>query len=244
MVKNGFLLNNFYITQEKGDLSSMSMKNPPTHFITMLRHGKSQANEQNVLQGQMDSPLSEVGIRQSRSLAEHWNTRGIVFDNIISSPLDRAYGTARIVADSLSIPIELDSIWMERAFGKAEGMLYDEILTRYMELPPRSIYEPAYETGESDWDLYIRAAKAVQSLIFRQPGRYLVVSHGAILNAALSTIIGITPKPPKQRIRFRFSNTGYVNLEFNSQNQNWSICSLNTTYHLYNPGNDIELLSD
>jgi 2,3-bisphosphoglycerate-dependent phosphoglycerate mutase len=232
------------ITHEKGDPSSMSKDNPSTHFITMLRHGKSQANEQSVLQGQMDSPLSEEGIQQSRSLAKYWNSRGITFDRIISSPLARAYGTARIISEFLSVPIDLDSLWMERAFGKAEGMLYDEILSMYIDLPPRSIYEPAYETGESDWDLYMRAAKAVQSIIYRPSGNYLIVSHGAILNATLSSIIGITPKPANQRIRFRFSNTGYAKLEFNSHNQNWSIISLNTTAHLLDLGKEINPRSD
>jgi len=210
----------------------MSKYHPGSHFITILRHGKSQANEENVLQGQMDSPLSTDGIRQSDALADHWKANGTTFHKIISSPLGRAHETARIISDRLAIPIELDEKWMEREFGKAEGLPYDEILTKYNELPPRSIYEPAYETGESDWDLYIRASKAIQQLIRRPSGNYLVVSHGAIINAALASILGITPRPPNQRIRFRFSNTGYAQLEFNAQTQNWSIRSLNNVYHL------------
>ncbi len=211
----------------------MTIDIPSSHHITFLRHGKSQANEENVLQGQMDSPLSTIGIHQSRALAEYWATKGVTFDKIISSPLDRAHETARIVSEHLSTTIELDDRWKERDFGKAEGLVYEEIFSRYGEIPPRSIYEPAYESGESDWDLYIRAANAVQSITYRPKGRYLIVSHGAILNAALSTILGITPKPPNQRVRFRFSNTGYANIEYNTKSQNWTIRSLNNTYHLF-----------
>jgi 2,3-bisphosphoglycerate-dependent phosphoglycerate mutase len=218
----------------------MSKNSPSTHNITLLRHGKSQANEQNVLQGQMDSPLTEEGVRQSQALATHWKAEEVTFTKIISSPLGRAHETAHIVSDLLMIPIELDDQWKEREFGKAEGLRYEEILSKYHELPPRSVYDPAYETGESDWDLYIRAANAVQNLTYRTSGRYLVVSHGSIMNAALSAIIGITPKPPYHRIRFRFSNTGYANLEYNAHHQSWSIHSLNCVCHL----TKIEPISD
>jgi 2,3-bisphosphoglycerate-dependent phosphoglycerate mutase len=222
----------------------MSKNTPTTHYITLLRHGKSQANEKNILQGQMDSPLSEEGVRQSHALAAYWKAKDITFNKIISSPLGRAYETACIISELLTIPIELDDQWKEREFGKAEGLLYEDIFSKYHELPQRSVYDPAYETGESDWDLYIRAANAVQDLAYRPAGRYLVVSHGSIMNASLSAIIGITPKPPKHRIRFRISNTGYAKLEYNTHNQNWTIHSLNCTCHLINLQMNSDLPSD
>jgi broad specificity phosphatase PhoE len=209
-----------------------SIKTPATHQITFLRHGQSTANESQVLQGQMDSPLSKEGIRQCQALARYWQAQGVMFEKIISSPLGRAHMTAKYVSESLSLEVTLEDAWMEREFGVAEGVSYDEIISTHEDLPPRSIYAQAYETGESDWDLYIRAAKAIQTLIRNPPGRYLVVSHGAILNAALYTILGITPKPPNQRLRFRFENTGYAEVEYYDPHQRWTLNSLNNTYHL------------
>lgn len=210
----------------------MSIDFPVTHQITFLRHGKSEANDQNILQGQKDSPLSSEGNQQAQALASYWSTEGFSFHKIISSPLGRAHETARIISEKLSVPIELNDKWMERDFGLAEGLLYEEIYSNLKDLPPRSIYEPAFETGESDWDLYIRAASAVQSLTYEDPGKYLIVAHGAILNSALSSILGITPRPSTYRIRFRFYNTGYAMLEYNGNSQSWTILSLNNTYHL------------
>jgi 2,3-bisphosphoglycerate-dependent phosphoglycerate mutase len=210
----------------------MSTLFPFTHYFTFLRHAKSEANEQKVLQGQMNSPLTIEGVQQSEALGKYWSSEGVTFQQIISSPLIRARETADIISNLLSIPIEFDDKWMEREFGQAEGLPYEEVLSKLKDLPPRSIYEPAYETGESDWDLYIRAASAVQSLTYQQPGNYLVVSHGSIMNFALSAILGITPRSSHQRIRFRFNNTGYAQLEYNMHDQNWSLQSLNNTYHL------------
>jgi 2,3-bisphosphoglycerate-dependent phosphoglycerate mutase len=209
-----------------------SIEIPLTHQITLLRHGKSTANEDQILQGQMDSPLSPEGERQCQALARFWSSQEVSFEKIISSPLGRAHSTARYIADALSIEIELIEDWMEREFGIAEGLPYDAIIAEYKDLPPRSIYEPAYETGESDWDLYIRAANAIQNLIRNPPGNYLVVSHGAILNAALYSILGITPRPSNQRSRFRFDNTGYSEIDYNDADQRWTLRSLNNTYHL------------
>jgi len=209
-----------------------SIELPVTHQITLLRHGKSTANEQQVLQGQMDSPLSPEGIQQCQALGRYWKAEGVQFHKIISSPLGRAHETARFIADALSLEIFLEEDWMEREFGVAEGLPYEEIISKYKDLPPRSIYEPAYKTGESDWDLYIRAANVIQNLLRNPPNRYLVVSHGAILNAALYSILGITPKPSCHRSRFRFENTGYAEVEYNDSTQSWTLSSLNNTCHL------------
>jgi len=212
----------------------MLKNQPATLHITLLRHGRSQANELNVLQGQMDSPLSSEGIHQSQLLGEYWHSQGKEFDQIICSPLGRAHETARIISELLSTPIELDDRWMEREFGKAEGLLFDDVFSKYSEYPRRSIYEPAYESGESDWDLYIRAADAVQGLMHKPAGQYLVVSHGSIINFALFTMFGITPQPSSHRLRFRFNNTGFAEFEYNTEDQNWTIWSLNCTSHLDN----------
>jgi hypothetical protein len=47
------------------------------------------------------------------------------------------------------------------------------------------------ETGESRWELYLRAGRAIQHILDRSPGRYLVAAHGGVLNMALYAILGI-----------------------------------------------------
>ena len=93
--------------------------------ITILRHGESIGNFENRLQGQMDYPLTELGIRQAEALANRWISSGICFDHIISSPLSRAYQTATIIAEKLNInQIETDPLWMERDMGVFSGQTF------------------------------------------------------------------------------------------------------------------------
>ena len=136
-------------------------------------------------QGQADFPLTATGREQAAALAERWAGEGVRFDRIITSPLLRARETAEIIAARLDAPLELDPIWMEWANGRLAGMSMVEAREKY----PRPAFIDPYmhigETGESITELYLRAGRAVQGLVDRAPGSYLVVAHGGILNMAL-----------------------------------------------------------
>jgi broad specificity phosphatase PhoE len=201
-----------------------------THHITLLRHGVTTANRESVIQGQMDFPLSEAGVLQAQALSNHWARRGVRFDQIISSPLQRALRTAQIIADKLEIPVEIDPAWQERNLGGAEGRDGEGAFAALERFP--SPDEPAFETGESDWDLFTRAVRALQALLRRPPARYLVVSHGAFMNAVLRAALGISPRGRTWPPRFVFENTGYADLVYDSDIARWSIERLNETSHL------------
>jgi probable phosphoglycerate mutase len=204
-----------------------------SHRITFLRHGVTTANRESVIQGQLDYPLSDEGVAQSDALAAAWRGAGVRFDQIISSPLARARRTAEIIAQALELPVAFDESWQERRLGEAEGRPGDEAFAAMEHFP--TPYEPVFRSGESEWDLYLRAAGAVQSLVRRPPGAYLVVSHGAILNAALRAILGIPPRGRAWPTRFVFDNTGYAVLEYEDERARWTLERLNETSHLRSP---------
>lgn len=100
--------------------------------IIIMRHGESENNVSDILSSLIDMPyhLTRKGRRQvseNASLlkkAEH-------IDFILSSPVVRAYETAKIVAECHGIPtasISIDSRLREPFFGKAEGKTYQEYL--------------------------------------------------------------------------------------------------------------------
>jgi broad specificity phosphatase PhoE len=204
-----------------------------SHEITFLRHGLSIANAHNVLQGQHDFPLAEEGRLQVEKLARHWASQQRKFDRIISSPLLRASETARLIGEALGVDVEFDEIWMERQFGMAEGSDYEVARNWYKDRPLPSDYEPFYENGESEWDLFLRAGQAIQGLIRRPAGAYLVVSHGGILGATLRAILGSAPRGGRERpVHIDFANTGYAVVHYDDQTARWSIVQLNVTCHL------------
>jgi broad specificity phosphatase PhoE len=204
-----------------------------SHTITFLRHGLSVANENGIVQGQMDYPLSEQGIAQANALAAYWSDHHFEFDLLISSPLVRASSTAEIISRALRIPVEYDESWMERLSGTAQGKAYEALDTLAASSMQPSSHDPLFEHGESEWDLFLRAAAAIQKLVRRPSGSYLVVSHGAILAAAFRAIFGVSPPSGRTRpLRIRFENTGYSIFEYHSGDARWSLRKHNVTTHL------------
>jgi 2,3-bisphosphoglycerate-dependent phosphoglycerate mutase len=202
-----------------------------TYHITLLRHGESIGNAGNYYQGLHDFDLSARGEAQAQALAEEWYSAGVSFDQVISSPLLRARRTAEIIAARLGIPLEFDPDWMEMDNGVLAG-LKQEVADELYPWPDfRNLYEPIGQTGESEWDVFLRACRAVARLMQRPPGRYLVVAHGAILNRALKAMLGIMPQPNFHGTHFNFVNTGYIVLEYRPERHEWLVLKLSDRDH-------------
>jgi broad specificity phosphatase PhoE len=201
--------------------------------ITFVRHGESVGNAERRFQGQADFPLSESGQSQAQKLSEIWKAKKITFDAAIASPLSRARETAEILLAALGGPaLELEPLWMERDNGKRSGMTWEEVQAYYPDPEFWNPYEPIAETGEGDWTLYLRGGQALHKLLQRQPGRYLVVSHGAILNMVFYAILGIAPQPKFQGARFRLENTSVSRFFYYPASHRWRVEVIGDAHHL------------
>ena len=63
----------------------------------LVRHGQTELNVQNILQGWQDSPLTERGCEQALATRAAFEDRGVTFDHAYSSPLGRAQRTAELI---------------------------------------------------------------------------------------------------------------------------------------------------
>lgn len=211
------------------------MTEPRSRFIfTFLRHGESVGNAESRQQGQTDYPLNDVGRAQSRALAARWVAEQVRFDRILASPLTRARETAEIISAALDVPVEFDPIWMERAAGELSGLTAFEMRQRSR---PEFInpYQDMGGSGEGDWELFLRAGQALHNLLRRPPGRYLIVSHGGLLNQLMYAAAGITPHANKAGPRFRFENTAFARLVYFPGMHRWEFDALNDHAHWENP---------
>jgi broad specificity phosphatase PhoE len=77
----------------------------------------------------------------------------------------------------------------------------------------------------------MRGGRAIQSVLHQPPARYLIVSHGAILNMTLRALLGIAPQANFQGPRFRFRNTAFVSLEYRPEGHNWLVNGINQRPH-------------
>lgn len=209
----------------------MSSPEKPVFQFVFLRHGESVGNAEARWQGQSDYPLTEAGRAQSQALAERWKSENVKFDLVISSPLIRAKETAETITSALNVLLEFDPIWLERAIGEMEGLTAEEVRQK-----PRPPYTTPYDSiggdGEGDWALYLRAGQALQALLHRPPGSYLIVSHGGLLNQLMHAIVGVPPHVDPSGVRFRFENTAFARVNYHPYQHRWAIDAVNDHSHV------------
>ncbi len=97
----------------------------------------------------------------------------------------------RSFARRLSVPLELDPNGRKSTTGLLAGLSEEEAAQSVPRPVVITPYTHTGRTGESRWEVYLRAGRNLQKLVDYPPGRILVVAHGGILNMALYAILGI-----------------------------------------------------
>lgn len=92
-------------------------------MLYVIRHGKTDWNLKNKIQGRADIPLNDIGIQEAKMTREC--LKQIHFYKIISSPLVRAKKTAEIISNHKT-PVMTDFRLIERNFGEFEGLNKEE----------------------------------------------------------------------------------------------------------------------
>ena len=162
--------------------------------IFFVRHGESQWNVVNRMQGQNDIPLTEKGIKQANSIANRLVNENI--DKIYSSDLKRAYETALIIGDRLNLDVTKMKEFREMNFGVWEGKTHDEIMAEYQEQFLYWKKEPEntrIDGAETLQELQERSMAALNEIISsNKEDSILVVSHGVTIKVMILGLLGMS----------------------------------------------------
>lgn len=184
--------------------------------LTLLRHGRSRADDEQVHEGRYDSPLTKVGRAQALARAQAWLAEDYRPNTIVASTLTRALEVGRIIGDVLQVPVTPDPDWMEIDNGPLAGLPFAEAATRYPIPSSSHPFAVWHGSGESQADVHARMSRALQRIFHQPAGRYLVVSHGGALNAALRVLLGISVPAHPAGVYFAFGDLGYARIRFNA----------------------------
>lgn len=146
--------------------------------ILFVRHGQTDWNKQNKIQGQIDIKLNEEGIKQANELKEKLKDRQI--DLIYVSPLSRAVDTATIAKGDRNIPIIKDNLLIEEFYGDLEGAPRKNNPQYMMQ---KASFFKRYPHGESYLDVYHRVASFLEKIKKEYEGKdltILIVAHGGM----------------------------------------------------------------
>ena len=176
--------------------------------LYFVRHGLSEANKKGVWSGSVNTPLSPEGHEQAKHAGQLAREQGIVFDVVLSSPLDRAHHTAQHISRETSYPIQdiiLHKDLRERHFGVLEGTNSADVFEQYLKDEAAiDLYKDVERLVDMQW----RAQQVLEYLHTLPHDTVLVVAHGAFGRALRRAINKdplherLQPIPNAQIIKF------------------------------------------
>jgi probable phosphoglycerate mutase len=187
----------------------MSAQGVATTRVVMIRHGETLWNRERRIQGQTDTPLSDLGRAQAAAVGER--LAAVRFAALYASDLVRAWNTARAIEAAVAAralaegrtgpPLRADARLREMHFGEWEGRTSAEIAAADPQAHARSRErDPDFRIpgGESFRDLYARAVAAVSAHARAHAGETIgIIAHGGILDMLYRHTHGIPLQAPR-----------------------------------------------
>ena len=154
-------------------------------MICLIRHGETEFNREDRIQGHADSPLTEYGRAQARAAGERLrllvSSAGGAW-RVETSPLARAVLTAEVVAEAAALPLPVvEPSLIEVSYGELEGLTRAELEDRWPRFRGGASLFGRAPGGESFEALIARARAWLAS---REGGAHTAaVTHAGVIRA-------------------------------------------------------------
>jgi glucosyl-3-phosphoglycerate phosphatase len=165
--------------------------------LVLLRHGQTEYNAASRMQGQLDTPLSDLGRDQAVAAAEVLAKRQPLL--IVSSDLRRALDTATALSERSGLPVTVDTRLRETHLGDWQGMTHLEVdaTAPGARLAWRDDARWAPHGGESRVDVAARSMPLIEELVAGQPEwgvdeperPVVLVAHGGLIAALTAALL-------------------------------------------------------
>jgi len=196
--------------------------------IILIRHGETEWNSQQRMQGHSNSDLSSVGQAQIQALGQ-W-MKNVPFDLIYSSDSLRAKQTAEAITQFSGHELKIDLRLREKNLGVFEGLTSEEARERHPEV--FRLFKTAgskyvIDEGESTQQLQDRALEIVDEIRIKHPEEHvLLVTHGGFIRVVMKHSLGLSLETPT---RFLIRNTGVFRLVWEDK---WIVSQMGGVLHL------------
>lgn len=158
------------------------------HFV---RHGETVWHAENRYAGVSDIPLTDRGRAQAETLAVWAGGAGV--DRVLASDASRAIDTARVSADAVGVPLEIDPRLREVDFGRGEGLTASDMEREFPSARAAFLSRPASSPlpgGEAGSAAVERAGSVLVELT-ASDATALVVAHTTLGRLLLCHLLGL-----------------------------------------------------
>jgi alpha-ribazole phosphatase/probable phosphoglycerate mutase len=159
--------------------------------LYFVRHGETDLNRENKLQGRIDCPLNDTGIRQALDLRGQLLEQQVRFDRVMASPLTRAVQTAALIADVETGEVIRDDRLLEISYGIYEGVPFTDLKQEMFAFFRDPEHVEAPDGVEKISEVMERTGDFLSEMSqICSDEKVLVVTHGVALRAVLGHIQG------------------------------------------------------
>jgi broad specificity phosphatase PhoE len=160
--------------------------------LILIRHGETDFNRDGVFRGQMDVRLNATGIAMADATAEALKDK--VFEAIYSSPLKRAFVTAKRIAAPHEIEVRSKLDFADISYGVWQGLPETEVKAKWPELYAKWLSKPGgvrFPGGESTKTCWKRVISSLREITFQHgTGTIVIVSHRVPIKFMTAYLLG------------------------------------------------------
>ena len=204
-----------------------------THLL-FVRHGETDWNAQERIQGHTPTSLNERGRQQAALVAER--LASVPLTAIYSSDLPRARETADAVAAHHNLPVQMETGLRERSFGQWEGLTAQDLerdwAQAWQEWKSVGDAELAPPGGEAWAEVQTRFLPALRRILaahHNSDDTVLIAGHGGSLRLA---VLFALDAPLVMLRRLRLDNTSVTRIDFPPAPRLPRLVTFNDTAHL------------
>lgn len=196
------------------------MKKSCTFYLA--RHGQTEWNVKGIMQGHLDSPLTDNGIAQARKTSEL--LKHVPFSHAYSSDLGRARRTAELIVEHRKLPVVTHQALRESKLGPFEG----KSISYFQKMMQAELAKRAALSSEeqmtynihADVENYHQQATRVLGFLTEAASNHLgshvlVVSHAGAIRSSLVQLGFATNH---ELGHGNIDNTGYAVIETDGKN--------------------------
>ena len=173
-------------------------KNDKVLKLYIVRHGETEWNVIKRFQGQLNTPLTEKGIKKLKETGK--KLENVLFDEVYTSKLGRTVASAEIILNEnngyknnkleLKKLAELNEVY----FGVWQGLTYEEVFLKYPEEGNNYFYNVKNYKAENVEaekleDALERFLKGINKILdSHESGNILVVTHGTVFEMFMNYV--------------------------------------------------------
>lgn len=186
-----------------------------TKLIYLIRHGETDFNKLNIVQGcGVDTSLNATGRSQAEMFFAHY--QDIKFDKVYISALRRTYESVEPFIKNQQLPFEQIPELNEINWGILEGKKQEpedaQLFLSIIEQWKKGFYEVKIEGGESPAELQKRQQIALEKIMKNTDEKtILICMHGRAIKSFLCLLL---QKPLSEMDQFEHSNLGLYRLHY------------------------------